>query len=243
MTCRNTFGPSGMTSLPGTRQVAVGRRDRGRQLPRSWRWLRPHCRLRPPFTPPSMYQSLIGFADIRAALLLGQSQNLWPTSSSGHFELWPLQPLATSSSGHFNLWPLRALAISTSGLFVLWPLWIHPVWASWPLLANSTSGQYELEDLMNSWTLWTLAKTTSGQYESLDFVIRTRCLVRAAFAVAAARAFHGVGNPYGYGYGVDFGWIWIFFSWKVWSGVGNGVKIQKWSAEYLLPLFFPYSMK
>ena len=96
----------------------------------------------------------------------------------GHLVLWPLRALATSTSGHselghFNLWPLPALATSTSGLFVLWPLWIHPVWASWPLLANSTSGQYELEDLMNSWTLWTLAKTTSGRYESLDFMIRT----------------------------------------------------------------------
>ena len=105
----------------------------------------------------------------------------WPsteplaTSSSGHFELWPLQPLDTSSPGHFNLWPLRALATSTSGLFVLWPLWIHPVWASWPLLANSTSGQYELKDPMNSWTWWTLAQTSSGQYESVARTNVPRC--------------------------------------------------------------------
>ena len=35
MTCRNTLGPSDMTSTPGNRQVAVGWRDRGRQLSRS----------------------------------------------------------------------------------------------------------------------------------------------------------------------------------------------------------------
>ena len=57
------------------------------------------------------------------------------------------------------------------------------------------------------------------------------------------RALHGVSNPYGYEYGVDFGWIWILFREKFWSGVDNGVKDTKMSAEYLLPLFFPYGIK
>ena len=160
MTCRNTLGPSGMTSPPENRQVAVGRRDRGRQLSRSWRWLDStptvgsalclllHLCLR---------RWLAMQIGIRAAPLLGQSQRPWPlrplaTSSSGHFVLWPLRALAILISGQ---WPLRALATSTSGLFVLWPLWIHPVWASGPLLANSTSDQCEFEDLINSWPLCT----------------------------------------------------------------------------------------
>ena len=61
--------------------------------------------------------------------------------------------------------------------------------------------------------------------------------VAADDAQPAGRALHGVGNPYGYGYGVDFGWIWIFFREKLWSGVGNGVKIPK----CLQNTYCPYS--
>ena len=125
--------------------------------------------------PPSVHSTLpVSVADWLCRY--SRRPSPWPiteplaTSTYGPFVLWTLRPLATSSSGHCNLWPLRALATSTSGLFVLWPLWIHPVWASWPLLANSTSGQYELEDLMNSWTLWTLAQTSSGHYESVAWM-------------------------------------------------------------------------
>ena len=91
----------------------------------------PPLRLRPPITPPSMSQSLIGYADIRAALLLGHHFNLCPfraldTSTSGHFELWPLQPLDFSPSdpyeftlseplGHF--WPIRPLDNMNSRTF------------------------------------------------------------------------------------------------------------------------------
>ena len=98
----------------------------------------PQRKLRPPFSPPSLSRSLIGYAD---PFSLANHRTfghfvLWPlralaTSTSGHFELWPFQPLATSSSGHFNLWTFRPLALmnspclsllATFGQFDLWTI-------------------------------------------------------------------------------------------------------------------------